>query len=177
MQRDSKTAWMYLASSLTDTITYPYEDICKCYYERWVIELKFRDVKTMLQMEFIRAKTPELSEKTLLMLQLCYNMIYTLIQEARRDHLVEKNQISFKHSIDQVLSHSSNYKGHHNHRYKREELHEKLLLQLASEILVIRTGRQEPRAIKRRPKSHQLLTQPRHKFKEIMHRNNYRKSA
>ena len=176
-QRDGKTAWMYLASSLIDEKRYPYEELCECYYDRWVIELKFRDVKTMLQMEFIRSKTPALSEKTIHMLQLCYNMIYALIQEARREHLVENHQLSFKHCVDQILSHSSNYKGHHKHRYKREELHEKLLLQLASETLIIRKERHEPRAKKRRPKNFQLLTQPRHQFKEIQHRNNYKKPA
>jgi len=176
-QRDGKVAWMYLASSLTDKVRYPYKDLCKCYYERWVIELKFRDVKTMLQMEFIRSKTPELSEKTILILQLCYNMIYSLIQRARQEHLIENNQLSFKRCLDQILSHSSNYKGHHHHRYKREDLHEKLRLRLASETLIIRQGRHAPRAKKRRPKNFQLLTQPRHQFKEIPHRNNYKKPA
>ena len=176
-QRDGKKAWMYLASSLLDPKRYPYEELCQCYHDRWLIEVKFRDIKTMLNMEFIRTKTPELSEKTILMLQLCYNMIYTLIQQARGSHLVEKHQLSFKHCVDQILSHSSNYKGHHHHRHKREELHEKLLLKLASETLMIRPGRHEPRAKKRRPKNHQLLTQPRHQFQEIQHRNNYRKTA
>lgn len=176
-RRDGKMALMYLASSLIDAELYPYEELCKRYYERWVIELKFRDVKTMLQMEFIRAKTPALSEKTILILQLCYNMIYSLIQEARRDHLVENYQTSFKRCVDQILSHSSNYKGHHNHRYKREDLHEKLLLHLASETLIIRKGRHDPRAKKRRPTNYQLLTQPRHQFKEIQHRNSYKKTA
>ena len=176
-QRDGKTAWMYLASSLLDTASYPYEELCERYYERWVIELKFRDVKTMLEMEFIRAKTPELAEKTILILQLCYNMIYSLIQSARQAHFVENYQTSFKHCIDQVLSQRTNYKGHHNHRYKKEKLHEKLLLLLSEELLVIRKGRHEPRAKKRRPKNYQLLTKPRHKFEEIQHRNNYKKTA
>ena len=176
-KRDGKTALMYLASTLTDAETYQYEELCKHYYERWVIELKFRDAKTMLQMEFIRAKTPELAEKTLLILQLCYNMIYLLIQGARREHLVENYQISFKGCVDQILSHSVNYKGHHKNRHKREELHEKMLFHLSLEILVVRRGRSEPRAKKRRAKSYQLLTKPRHQFTEIQHRNNYRKTA
>jgi hypothetical protein len=176
-KRDGKTEWMYLASSLLDTVSYPYEDLCERYYDRWVIELKFRDIKTMLEMEFIRAKTPELAEKTVLILQLCYNMIYSLIQSARRAYHVDNYQISFKHCIDQVLSQRGNYKGHHKHCYKREELHEKLLFLLSEELLVIRKGRHEPRAKKRRPKNHQLLTKPRHQFKEIQHRNSYKKTA
>ncbi len=154
-----------------------YDELCSRYYERWHIELKFRDIKTILGMEFIRGKIPEIAEKTIRVLQLNYNMIYALIQEARRDHLVGNFQTSFKSCVDQILSQSGSYNGHHKHRYKREELHEKLLVHLASETLIIRKGRHEPRARKRRPKKSQLLTQPRHKFTEIHHRNNYRKSA
>lgn len=176
-KRDGKTEWMYLASSLLDTVSYPYEELCERYYDRWVIELKFRDIKTMLEMEFIRAKTPELAEKTVLILQLCYNMIYSLIQSARRTYHVDNYQISFKHCIDQILSQSGNYKGHHKHDHKREALHEKLLFLLSEELLIIRKGRHEPRAKKRRPKSHQLLTKPRHQFQEIQHRNSYKKTA
>lgn len=153
---------MYLASSLTAKARCPYKSLCKCYYERWGIELKFRDAKTMLQMEFIHSKTPEFSEKTILMLQLCYNMIYCLIQRARREHLIKTHQLSFQRCLNQILSHSSNHKGHHNHRCKREGLHEKLQVQLASETLIIRQGRHVPRAKKRRPKNFQSLTQPRH---------------
>jgi len=40
-----------------------------------------------------------------------------------------------------------------------------------------RSGRREPRAKKRRPKTHQLLTKPRHDFQEIPHREKYRKAA
>ena len=176
-KRDGKNEWMYLASSLLDPVSYPYEELCERFYDRWVIELKFRDIKTMLKMEFIRAKTPELGEKTVLILQLCYNMVYSLIQSARDAHLVKNKQISFTHCIDQILSQRANFKGHHNHPYKRAELHEKLLLLLSEELLIIRKGRNEPRARKRRPKSYQLLTKPRHQFKEIQHRGKYKKTA
>ena len=172
-KHDGKTEWMYLTSTLLDNHTYPYQELCKRYYDRWVIEVKFRDIKTMLEMDFIRAKTPELAEKTVLILQLCYNMLY----ELRQAHHIENNRISFKHCIDQVLSQRVNYKGHHNHRYKREELYEKLLLLLSEELLIIRKGRHGPRARKRRPKNYQLLTQPRHQFEEIQHRNSHKKTA
>lgn len=51
-----------------------------------------------------------------------------------------------------------------------------LLLNLARDLVPLRPGRQEPRAVKRRPKQYPLLTQPRHKFKEILHRSRYRKN-
>ena len=175
--REGKTAWMYIATSLLNKEKYTYEELCGLYHERWVVEVKFRDIKTMLHMEFIRAKTPELAEKTLLLLKLCYNMIYSLIQQASHEHLVNKNQISFMGTIDQILSHSTCYKGHHNHAHKRAVLHERLLDKIANERLLIRTDRHEPRARKRRPKNYQLMTTPRHSFKEDYHRGMKKKSA
>ena len=47
---------------------------------------------------------------------------------------------------------------------------------IAELINPLRPERREPRARKRRPKSYQLLTSPRHQFKEIPHRKHYRKS-
>ena len=175
--REGKTAWMYLATTLLDPNIYSYDELCKLYLERWIIELKFRDIKTMLNMDFVRAKTPSLSEKTILVMQLAYNLIYSLIQKASHEHCVSQHRISFKRCIDQVLSNRSNFKGHHLHPYKRQDLRERLLQKLADETLQIRQGRHEPRARKRRPKRYQLLTSPRHVFREIHHRDTYRKPA
>lgn len=176
-KRDGKVEWMYLASNLIDPKEYPYDDICQVYHDRWVIELKFRDVKTMLKMEFIRAKTPDLANKTIQVLQLCYNLIYSLIQSTRSSYLIERGRLSFMGCVNQINSHSSNYKGHHRHLRKRESLFDKLLDLLAEEIVPLRPNRHEPRARKRRPKNYQLLTKPRHEFTEIQHRNTYQKSA
>ena len=52
-----------------------------------------------------------------------------------------------------------------------------LLEAIASVQNPLRPGRREPRAKKRRPKSYQLLTKPRHKFKEIPPRERYRVAA
>jgi hypothetical protein len=45
-----------------------------------------------------------------------------------------------------------------------------LLEAIASVQNPLRPGRKEPRAMKRRPKSYQLLTRPRRQFQEIPHR-------
>lgn len=175
--RDGQTTWMYVATSLLDATKYPYQEVCDLYHIRWHIEVKFRDIKTMLKMEFIRAKSPSLAEKTLLLVKLCYNMLYSLIQEACNEHHVDKSLISFMHTVDQVVSHSTCYKGHHKHPWKQAELHSKLLEKIANELLVIRPDRHEPRARKLRPKNYQLLTKPRHIFREEPHRGITRKYA
>jgi len=52
-----------------------------------------------------------------------------------------------------------------------------LLEAIASVQNPLRPWRNEPRAIKRRPKSYQLLTRPRHQFQEIPHRERYHAAA
>jgi hypothetical protein len=47
---------------------------------------------------------------------------------------------------------------------------------IVKEQVPLRPHRNEPRAVKRRPKAYQLLNQPRHRFKEVSHRCRYRKS-
>jgi len=53
---------------------------------------------------------------------------------------------------------------------------DKLLEVIARDRLPERSGRYEPRALKRRPKPYPLLNRPRKKFKEIPHRNRYWKN-
>lgn len=50
-----------------------------------------------------------------------------------------------------------------------------LLAVVAADLLPLRPDQHEPRAVKRRPKNHPLLTKPRHLFKTITHRNRYSK--
>ena len=60
---------------------------------------------------------------------------------------------------------------------KLAQWRDELLEAIAAVTNPERPGRREPRAKKRSPKTHQLLTQPRHEFQEIPHRGKYRKAA
>ena len=53
----------------------------------------------------------------------------------------------------------------------RRELWQDLLQTLARDLVPLRPGRSEPRAVKRRPKPYPLLNRPRRKFVELPHRN------
>jgi len=52
---------------------------------------------------------------------------------------------------------------HANHLYRR------LLEILALDLVPLRPGRFEPRAVKRRPKPFQRLMKPRHRYREVPH--------
>lgn len=176
-KRDGQIEWMYLTTTLLDNKAYPYDELCDLYHQRWTIEIKFRDVKTLLKMDMIRAKTPALAQKTILMIQLCYNMIQALIQASSKEHLVPPSRISFKGCVDQILSHSSHYKGHQNHPHKRQLLYQSLLYKISNTQLTLRPNRSEPRAKKRRPKGYKLLNKPRHEFEVSPHRSKHQKPA
>ena len=58
----------------------------------------------------------------------------------------------------------------------RDLLWEDLLLNLARDLVPARPGREEPRAVKRRPKPYPLLNRPRRQFRDIPHRSRYWKN-
>lgn len=73
--RDGNKRRMVLATNLTDTRKYERQELAAIYTGRWDIELQLHDVKTTLQMEWLRVKTPDSARKTLAMSQIAYNLI------------------------------------------------------------------------------------------------------
>ena len=61
-----------------------------------------------------------------------------------------------------------------NQPRKQAELINRLLEDIAGDLVPHRPGRLEPRARKRRPKNYQPLTRPRSEMKVIAHREKYR---
>ena len=126
-------------------------------------------------MEQLRCKTPDMAEKELLAYLVAHNVVRCLIAEAVATYKVELERVSFKGSVD-ALRQYSNAISQARNRKMRAQLWEDLLLNLARDLVPDRPHRQEPRAVKRRPKPYPLLNQPRGQFKEIPHRSRYRKN-
>ena len=135
-------------------------------YRRWSIELFFRDVKTTMHMEVLCTKSPEMIEKVLLMHAIAYNA-----------NQQELGRISFKGAVDLLRQWLPQAAACHDQPRTLAHWHEELLEAIASVQNPPRPNRREPRALKRRPKNYQLLTQPRHRFQEIPHRERYRAAA
>ena len=85
---------------------------------------------------------------------------------------VSVERISFKGTVDALRQYSAAIAQARNRKMRRQ-LWEDLLLNLARDLVPLRPNRQEPRAVKRRPKPYPLLNQPRRKFVEISHRSRY----
>lgn len=168
---------MVVVTTLLDPEEHDGIELISLYARRWDIEVKFRDVKTTLGMEEFTVKSPAMAHKTLLMMMIAYNLLRSLMQRSAAEADKPLAEMSFKGILDTVNTSHPLFRGLGLHHRKRARLREEVLRTCATKILDIRPGRQEPRAVKRRPKPHQLLTAPRHVFREIQHKENYRKAA
>ena len=172
-----RTRRLWVATTLTDAVVYPAEKLAELYFRRWSIELFYRDIKTTLRMEAMRTKTPEMIEKELHMHAVAYNCIRALILESASQHQQELGRISFKGAVDLLRQWLPRAVQVHKQPRKLARCLADLLEAIASVQNPLRPGRKEPRAMKRRPKSYQLLTRPRRQFQEIPHRERYRAAA
>ena len=159
-----------LVTTLLDPKDYPAQEVIALYARRWRLELCLRDLKTTLGMEQLRCKSPDMAEKELLAYLVAHNLIRCLIAEAVARYPVDLERVSFKGSVDALRQYSDALAKAPNRKMRRQ-LWEDLLLNLARDLVRYRPNRQEPRAVKRRPKPYPLLNQPRRLFVEIPHRN------
>ena len=163
-----------LVTTMIDAQAYPAEEVAQLYARRWKIELWFRDIKTSMGMEVLRCQSPKMVHKELEMFLIAYNLIRALMTEASAIHDVPLDRISFKGTVDATRQYSIAI-AQARSKKKQKELLTQLILVLAKDEVPHRPGRREPRAIKRRPKPFPLLNKHRRIFKEIPHRNRYRK--
>ena len=164
----------YIVTTLTDAQTYSAADIADLYYQRWDVELFFRDIKTTMGMDILRCRTPEMVRKEILMHLIVYNSIRLLMLSAVKDREVSPRQISFKASVQALRQWEPMLNRNDLEERERQRLMVLLREAIAATIVLSRPGRKEPRCLKRRKKNFQLMTAPRHEMREILHRDRYR---
>jgi hypothetical protein len=169
-----RTQAFHIVTTLLDAAQYPAEELAELYFKRWDVELFFRDLKTTMGMEVLRCLTPEMVRKEISMHFIAYNCVRRLMYEAAEEANLEVRVVSFKGSLQALR----NWEPHLNQakisKAERFRLISDLYESMTNQPIRRRPGRSEPRCRKRRPKSYQLLTSPRHVMKEIPHRNRYR---
>lgn len=162
----------YLVTTLTDASRYAASELADLYFQRWDIELFFRDIKTTLGMDVLRCRSPEMVEKEILMHFIAYNAIRLLMVEAATEVDQAPRRLSFKASIQALRQWEPLFSRTNDPREQRR-LMRALRSSIAGHLLPHRPGRREPRCVKRRPKPFPLLTAPRHQMVEIPHRSRY----
>jgi hypothetical protein len=162
-----------LVTTLTDAATYSTAELADLYYQRWDVELFFRDIKTTMGMDILRCRTPTMVNKEILMHLIAYNAIRRLMCDAAKGVEQAPRQISFKASVQALRQWEPLFNSTDLSDRKRCRLAVSLIQAIAANVITPRPGRREPRCVKRRPKPYAMLTAPRHEMIEIPHRGRY----
>jgi len=158
-RRGYRVGELVLATTLLDAAAYDKEDVADLYLQRWNIELDLRSIKDVMQMDILRCKTPEMVEKEIWMHLLAYNLIRGVMARAGEAHGVPPRSVSFKGTLQTMAAFADALQ--FVSPQVRTLLLEAMLAAIAVHRVGGRPGRFEPRAVKRRPKPHRYLTEPR----------------
>jgi hypothetical protein len=166
-----RTRQVLLVTTLLDPLLHPVAALASLYFQRWSVELHFREIKTLLGLDVLRCKKPEMVLKEVRMHQIAYNIVRALMQQAALQYHVDLSLLSFKGALDAMAHFSHAIQAAQGKPRQQKVLLDSLLKTIARDRLPQRPGRVEPRAKKRRPKNYHLLTKPRHRMKVSPHRN------
>jgi hypothetical protein len=150
-----RTRTVTLVTTLLDPIEYPPEDLAELYHGRWQVETNLCHLKRTMGMDVLHCKTVDGVTKELLVYVLVYNLVRLVMIEAARRHRLPLDRISFIDAL-RWLGHA-----------RPGETLPPLLLNPH------RPNRLEPRAVKRRPKEYDRLTQPRHQLRKALERKKH----
>lgn len=148
-----------VVTTLCDVEEYPTEEIAELYRGRWLAELDIRTIKITLDMDVLRCKTPEMVRREVWTHLLAYNMIRRSILQSAQASGFSPRELSFTAAMQSIAA--SWMVAALSDRSLFGVLVEAHLANLAGHRVGNRPDRVEPRAVKRRPKPHRLLTKPR----------------
>jgi len=148
-----------LVTSLVDEPLYPAGELAAAYRLRWYAELDLRSIKCVMRMDVLRCKSPSMVRKEIWMHLLAYNLVRKLMAEAALAAGCAARQISFTGTLQTLLAFAA--VGWGGSAPDAEGFYRQILRAVATHRVGDRPDRVEPRAVKRRPKTHTLLNEPR----------------
>ena len=166
--RGFRVQQLVVVTTLTDAQRYPQAEIARLFRQRWHVELDLRNIKVSLQMDDLRTKTPDMVRREILVHWLAYNLIRKVMAQAALTQERLPRKLSFAGALAAIA-------GAWDHATLARQERLTALAQTQWRLIAWhkvgdRPNRVEPRAIKRRPKAHKLLTQPRAEARaELLH--------
>lgn len=160
-----RTQFIEVITTLTNPAEYSREDLADLYGFRWNAELDIRSLKSTLNLDHVRCKTPAMVEAEVWTTILGYNLIRTTAAGAAQLSGRQPRQISFTATCQYVLAawmqiSSGWIKPEHMTAFGL-----RVLEQIAGCEVANRPGRIEPRAVKRRRNRYTLMAKPRHELR------------
>jgi hypothetical protein len=129
------------------------------YERRWEGEVDIRSIKSVMRMEFLRCKAPEMIHKEIWAHLLAYNLLRTVMAVAAGEKGLEPRQVSFKGAKQAVTAFAAKIEA--ARPKDRPALIDAMLAVIAYHRVGNRPGRWEPRATKQRPRHGARLNQTR----------------
>ena len=161
-----RTKSIIVVTTLLDPREFAKSDLAQLYRARWHQELDLRSIKTTLQMDILRCKSPELVRKEIWTHILAYNLIRTIMAQAANKYDIEPRSISFKGTLQTLEAFQPliDFQDQSS-SLRRMKLYQHLLHAIAGHRVGNRPDRFEPRKKKRRPKPYDRLMKSRDEAK------------
>lgn len=156
-----RTQKMIVITSLTDPAEYSQASIAKLYGFRWNVELDIRSIKSNLNLEHVRCKSPAMVRRELWTTILAYNLIRSTAASAASIHGGLPRQISFTSTCQAILANWMVISNPHTPAGSIQLVVDAILIQIQKCTVANRPGRIEPRKVKMRPKRYHYMTKPR----------------
>jgi hypothetical protein len=159
MRPGYRTRTLVVATTLLDPEAYPIAKIAELYRLRWDAEVNLRSLKTVMHLDVLHGRTPDIVRKEIWAHLLAYNLIRTVIAQAAASHEKHPRELSFTRAL-RTLEAFRFLLAFANPEHL-PLLYMCLLAAIASHVIANRPGRLEPRQRKRRSKPYKLMTKPR----------------
>jgi hypothetical protein len=157
--REFKVAGHVYVTTFLNDKKYHKKELAKIYEQRWQVEINLRSLKSVMNMDMLSCKTPQMVRKEIGIHFLAYNFIRIIIAEASIKHNALPNHISFKGTVQLINGMIPHFLTGNAHANKTMYL--ELLKQIVKNKVGNRPGRLEPRVVKRRRKPFPALNRPR----------------
>ena len=146
--RGVRTREITLVTTLLDNTAHPAAELAALYGRRWEVETNLRHLKQSLGMDILHTKTVDGVQKELAMFAIVYNLVRLVMLESAKCQDVAPERISFTDALRWLRAAG---RGGELSRIRKTP---------------DRTGRIEPRALKRRQKKFPLMSRPRAELKK-----------
>ena len=132
-----------VVTTLLDAAAYPADEVAMLYFRRWLVEVNFKHIKITMKMDVLRCETVDGVLKELAMFALVYILVRSVTAESAQAQGVAPERISVIDTIRWLIG-------------TEGERDVTVLV-----VNPVRSGRVEPRVVKRRPKQYYRMTVPR----------------
>jgi len=156
-----RTQQLTLVTTLLNPDIYSAQQLGELYFRRWLVEIFFRDIKQTMAMDILRCKSPEMIDKEIVMHAIAYNLIRAIMVDIAASYQVEIQRLSFKGTLDALRQWQPLFESDRRGVRTSQKMIQCFYQSVAMDPLILRPGRSEPRAVKRRPKNYRLMTKPR----------------